>query len=253
MFIKKMEVCAEDSLVILDDRGRLCQSAIGFLTEKFKEAGCDKTLYMFVQIKLEDQAFGLLKEKFPQFSSDTGGVCIFPGRSAARIRENAERNDCYVGKVLDCNTFESIYATRHIDRYGNAKASAAEAFPSVTVCLKTRVVIVFDDVISTGVTMRACYEKNHHKFPGAEWFACAPISRQEKIKGYREVFAPVVMVLDSRGMKVPINSLSTLIGDCEIGKRYAVNHCAKPEVLLAAFEVVRTQYEECDSGRVVCT
>jgi hypothetical protein len=133
-----------------------------FLAEKLRESGCSKTLHFIEQNKLEALSFELLSERFPDFAAPSC-VCLFPGRSADRIRVNVEWRDCYVRSVFNCDTFVSIHAERRFDRHGNPRASAGVVFPELTVCPRVRTVIVVDDVISTGVTMRACVEKNQHK------------------------------------------------------------------------------------------
>ncbi len=230
------------SLIIIDDRSRWCRYAETILTYGIKEAGCGKTLRVKTQIGLERSMFAMLREQFPTFDSRTGGLCVFPGRSAAKIRENAEWSDCYESSVFDCESFLSLHVERWFLVCDKVVVTAGELFPERPVCLNIRNIIVIDDVISTGATIREVCNRNRYKFPRAEWYAAACVSRVEKIAGYKEVFTPLLVPVDKYGLKVPINSLSTLLEDEPIARHYGEKHCAKPEIFLRVLEEIKSQY-----------
>lgn len=244
MYIERLAINPRNNLVVLDDRNMWCRDARNFLEDKLKEAGCEKTLNMFVQIKLESKMFGILREKFSYLKPDSS-LCVFPGRSASKIRERAEWHDYYKGPVFDTNTFVSVHADRRFDSFGNPVALAGEILPHRVVCPEVRTIVVIDDVISSGATCRKLYERNQHKFPKAEWHACSCVSRLEKIRGYKEIITALFLPLDERGLKVPINSLSTLLGEREIVTQYARKHCGKPELFLESLDILKSQFGEC--------
>lgn len=238
MYEEKLEISARENLVILDDRNQSCWDSSKLLESKFKEAGCCKALYTFDQMGLEKRAFAILRHRFPNPNLTPERICIFLGRSAAKIRKNAEQNDC---NVFDLGSYVSIHAERRFDFGGRPKATVGEVFTEQTLFPKVREIIVLDDVISSGATMRACLERNRHKFPLAKWYACALLSRLKKIQGYEDVMTPVLVLPDSYGLKVPINSLSTLLEDGEVARDYAKKHCLRSEILMEALASLRSE------------
>lgn len=92
--------------------------------------------------------------------------------------------------------------------------------------LSTRLIVVVDDVISSGQTMRKIYERNNWRFPSARWVGASWVSRKlsmrssSGIPGYDKIFASF-LVPDHNGRKIPINSLSTLVSCPEIAESYA--------------------------------
>lgn len=99
-------------------------------------------------------------------------------------------------------------------------------------------VVVIDDVISSGKTMTLLQERNNWKFPRAHWFGCAwliqrPVSKYPSgLKGYKKVITP--FILDGpNNRKVPINSLSTLLEYREIAESYCHRHFRDRDKFLA--------------------
>lgn len=241
MYSNKLVLNSREALVILDDRNQWHRNATEFLCEEMKRAGCNRTVHVLVQIDFEAKLFRILRDTFPDFSATNGDLCIFPGRSAAILRKEIEWVDCYIGPVIDCNSFLSVYAERFFDSSGNPFALAGEILPEQVVVPRVQRVLVVDDVISTGATMRALRERNKHKFPKAEWFAATPLSRLEKINGYKEVIT-TLLVPPQDGLKVPINSLSTLIENQTLAVNYATKHCCKTGVFLEALSRIGSEY-----------
>jgi len=97
--------------------------------------------------------------------------------------------------------------------------------------LRTRLIIVVDDVISSGQTMYKLYRNNEWRFPRAEWIGVTWFSQalcmksSSGVKGYNSVFASF-LVEGVSGKKVPINSLSTLREQPAIAESYANRHYA---------------------------
>jgi hypothetical protein len=90
--------------------------------------------------------------------------------------------------------------------------------PGVFVGIKT--VVVIDDVISSGVTVRKIKKKNESFIPTAEWQAVTWVMQEAATtRGFSDIFAS--KMVGSKERKVPINSLSTLVEYREIAESYA--------------------------------
>lgn len=96
-------------------------------------------------------------------------------------------------------------------------------------------IVVVDDVISSGVTMRKLYDMNSPWFPGALWFGVTWIKQNATtLKRFHNVYA-AVEVGDSN-FRVPINSVSTLIEKIEVRLDYAKCNFSNPEPFLQAID-----------------
>lgn len=100
----------------------------------------------------------------------------------------------------------------------NPQAFVGRINPGVLVGIKT--VIVIDDVISSGETIRKLRKENEIFIPMAEWQAVTWVMQEAVVtKGFTTVFATKTVGVKER--KVPINSLSTLVECREIAESYA--------------------------------
>ena len=244
MYTNKLEISSRDNLIILGDRSGEVLPSDEFLVGKMKEAGCAKVLHILMQMRLENDLYKIIQEKFFDPSSDKVGLCVFPGRSAHKIRERNEGQNNHSESVFGRSTSVSVHASRRFDAFGNAIVTVGEVMRGRIVCPEVRIIIVVDDVISSGATCRKLCDRNRYKFPRAEWYACGCVSRQEKIPGYKEVITPLLVPLDTLGLKVPINSLSTLIdGEDVVGGEYARKHCLTPDIFVKALASVRSRDE----------
>jgi len=100
-------------------------------------------------------------------------------------------------------------------------------------------VVVLDDVISSGATIRNLRQINEPWIPGTNWQAITWIKQESaSTKGFSKTFA--IKTVGTRERKVPINSLSTLIDCREIAKSYAQrNFGNKAELFLKILEGLR--------------
>lgn len=100
----------------------------------------------------------------------------------------------------------------------NPQAFVGRINPGVLIGIKT--VVVIDDVISSGETIRKLRKENKSFIPMAEWQAVTWVTQEAAVtKGFSAVFA--TKTVGSKEHKVPINSLSTLVECREIAESYA--------------------------------
>ncbi len=110
--------------------------------------------------------------------------------------------------------------------------------PNIFMITNVKNVVVVDDVISSGFTMRRLYQKNAWRFPAAKWVGVSWMSQIPRMKarsgviGYERI-ATVCVVGKSDGGKVPINSLSTLRENSDIAESYAQRHFKNPAEFLS--------------------
>lgn len=119
----------------------------------------------------------------------------------------------------------------------NPQAMVGRINRGVLVGIKT--VVVIDDVISSGETIRKLQKGNEDFIPMAKWQAVTWVAQKAAAtKGFANIFA--TKTVGSRERKVPINSLSTLIECQEIAESYARrNFGVKAETFLKLLESLR--------------
>jgi len=84
-----------------------------------------------------------------------------------------------------------------------------------------KTVIVIDDVISTGITLRTLHERNSMYFPNSSsWRAFSLVSRLGKVKNYTSISTACLVVDKS----TPINTFSKLVEDIVISANYMAKH-----------------------------
>lgn len=102
-------------------------------------------------------------------------------------------------------------------------------------------VVVIDDVISSGQTMRKLRELNQPWIPGATWHALTWIAQrdtaQRKLKGFAALCASEEVGV--KGSRIPINSLSTLLEHPEIAQSYAQRNFSASGEFLRLLEDLR--------------
>lgn len=105
--------------------------------------------------------------------------------------------------------------------------------------LGVRNVVVVDDVVSSGATIRHLRQINEPWIPGADWQAVAWVKQESAAtKGFSKVFANKTVGTKER--KMPINSLSTLVDCREIAESYARrNFVNKAEAFLEILKDLR--------------
>lgn len=105
--------------------------------------------------------------------------------------------------------------------------------------LGVRNVIVVDDVISSGATIRHLRQINETWIPGASWQAITWVKQESAAtKGFSKIFA--TKTVGTKERKAPINSFSTLVECREIAESYARrNFGNKAEAFLKILEDLR--------------
>ncbi|PIZ56414.1 hypothetical protein COY23_03195 [bacterium (Candidatus Torokbacteria) CG_4_10_14_0_2_um_filter_35_8] len=116
----------------------------------------------------------------------------------------------------------------------NPQAFVGRINPGVLIGIKT--VVVIDDVISSGVTIRELRKENKNFIPMAKWQAITWVMQEAAItKGFSVIFS--IKTVGSKKRKVPVNSLSTLVECREIAESYARrNFGDQAEALLRLIE-----------------
>jgi len=116
--------------------------------------------------------------------------------------------------------------------------SAPEVFIDSTldICKKFQpnMVLVVDDVVSSGRTLEKVYEHYRHVFCDAKWVAATWVTQAmrqatfRRLSEYDRVLSACV-VQKTSGERVPINSLSTLRKKPELAFEYAHTHFISPK------------------------
>lgn len=151
-------------------------------------------------------------------AGETNVLFVFPGNGSWY----PWRCSAICHRVRSVKVFAKRFWTPGADPVVTVSQVEMKAFMDLSV----RTIVVVDDVISSGQTMRKLHERNSWRFPAARWIGSAWLSRKlsaragSGIPGYEKVFASF-LVPDCDGRKCPINSLSTLIDFPEIAKSYA--------------------------------
>jgi hypothetical protein len=158
-------------------------------------------------------------------------IFLYPGESSRFLQELG---------VSEGFRSENIFAKR-IWHPGNDPIVVMNSLAiSEVVFTKVKKVIVIDDVIGSGKTMSLLYERNYFRFPLATWHAVAVISRKSILKKFEQIYAPFY-AQDLVGKKIPINSVSTLITDKEIGYSYFSRNFMFPDRTYEAFlKIIRS-------------
>jgi orotate phosphoribosyltransferase-like protein len=145
-------------------------------------------------------------------------VLVTVGRSGATMGQ-------YLDKKITCRYLPRAHIHAFSwDRSGSIPSVTTSAMQWTPLVDPTvRRVIVIDDVISSGRTLELVVQRNSWRFPRAQWYACAWITRKRKLRGYAGVMASA-LVTNCYGQRVPINSLSTLLKCSDIATSYAERH-----------------------------
>lgn len=171
-----------------------------------------------------------LEEVMKGISMEKETLLVFPGNGANYPRKLSRF----------CREFPkatSVEAKRFWVPGKDPVVTVGLILPSIYIITRVKKVVVVDDVISSGLTMRRLYQKNAWRFPAAQWVGVSWMSQIPQMKaksgvsGYERI-ATVCVVAKSNGGKVPINSLSTLRQDSEIAESYAQRHFRNPPEFL---------------------
>ena len=218
MFFKE-EVVTDGRVILLDEP----------LSENERRAVCElETADGQEIVLLEDIRLATELEKILEPLAAPGTLFVFPGNGAnfpRRFSSICQRALCV-----------SVHAKRFWVPGEDPEVSVGLICPECFLLLGIKNVVVVDDVISSGRTMRDLYKKNAWRIPGARWRTCAWVSQLlpsgGSIRGYHDVSTACLVRKVKGTQKVPINSLSTLRKNPEIATSYARRHFREPEEFL---------------------
>ncbi len=218
MFFAK-EVVTNGQVIILDEP----------LTENERSTTCGlETTDGQEVILLEDAQLATGLEKILKPLAVSRTLFVFPGNGANFPR----RLSPTCGTILGVG----VRAKRFWIPGEDPEVSVGLICPERFLVLGVKNIVVLDDVISSGLTMRKLYKSNAWRFPGARWKACSWLSQafpsSTAIRGYDEVYTACLVRKVGTIGKVPINSLSTLRSNLEIADSYARRHFKEPERFL---------------------
>lgn len=218
MFFKK-EIITNGRVVILDEP----------LAEKERKAVHDlETVDGQEIILLEDAQLAAWLEKILEpLAALPNTLFVFPGNGANFPRR--------LSQVCRIQFGVGVHAKRFWIPGENPEAQVGLVCPERFMVLGIKNVVIVDDVISSGLTIRKLYQTNSWRIPGVCWHACAWISQilpKEKVRGYHEISVACLVKKFTGDGKVPVNSLSTLRQNTEIATSYAHRHFRTPEKFL---------------------
>lgn len=168
---------------------------------------------------------------FNQDDNQQNTLLVFPGNGACFVKNSLPKE--ILGRFSQTN----VFAKRGWYDNKDPLVIVGEINPDHLLMLNIKKVVVIDDVISSGNTMRKLYNRNYWKFPRADWFATSWIMQYPRvkvssgIKGFEETIT-TSLVEGNQGQRVPINSLSTLLQCPAIAKEYATKCFRNPVVFL---------------------
>ena len=178
---------------------------------------------VWLTTQLEEILQGIIKEEKT--------LLVFPGNGSNYPRKLSKF----------CQEFPnttSVEAKRFWVPGEDPVVSAGLIFPNIFMITNVKAVVVVDDVISSGLTMRKLYQNNTWRFPAAKWIGVSWMSQVPSMKaksgvnGYERIATGCVVGKTNGSGKVPINSLSTLRENSEIATSYAQRHFTNPPVFL---------------------
>lgn len=157
--------------------------------------------------------------------NETDILFVFPGNGSNYPRK--------LSKICGKYPSTSVKAKRIWEPGTDPVTIVDIILPEMFLIINVKTIVIVDDVISSGSTMRKLYQKNYWRFPQAKWIGASWVSQnlENGIKGYEYLETSCVVKKINKG-KVPINSLSTLRSDLEIARSYAERHFEEPAKFL---------------------
>lgn len=151
----------------------------------------------------------------PELDGSDPELLVFPGNGGCKVRQL-------------CSRFESFRQTtvpaKRVWNPGSDPTALVGGLNDRRLLIFEKKVVVVDDVISSGATLRLVHERNSWRTPRASWIAASWLSQSPR-KGYPldryERIYTALLVENPLGQRVPINSLSTLVENEEIAADYA--------------------------------
>jgi hypoxanthine phosphoribosyltransferase len=152
-------------------------------------------------------------------------MLVFPGNGSGIVRSYLPRS------WLDQWQWTSVLAKRIWAPGDTPRVEVGRVF-SQRFLLGFKDLVVIDDVVSSGQTVRAIRKVNRPWIPGVRWRSVTWVQqRAANMRGFDSRFA--VIEVGEEKSKVPVNSLSTLIDDPRIAQNYAQRNYTEPEKFLA--------------------
>lgn len=156
MFFEK-EIATNGRVIILDESLSIGirETLMGLETTDGQEV-----------VFLEDQYLAAGLEEILQKISSPGTLFVFPGNGSGFPRRLSQ-----VCRETQTHGVD-VYAKRFWVPGEDPEVSVELICPERFIILGVKNIVVVDDVISSGRTMRLLYQKNAWRFPGARWRAC---------------------------------------------------------------------------------
>lgn len=153
-------------------------------------------------------------------------LIVFPGRGARYPRRHSELLTRFPCVEVDAGRFW-IPGSEPV-------AYADTILPYHFLNFRLERIVVVDDVICSGATMRALHNRNAWRFPLARWVAAAWVVQRPRsgkpsgLSGYEAVLGGCI-VSKPDGGRSAVNSLSTLRADREVIHSYAERHLVEED------------------------
>lgn len=195
----------------------------------------------FLVLKQVDLEKELLKKLGEINFNPISTLFIFPGQSSMELRYRllSESNylQSYDFSLVHARRIYENFTLQNGNRTYNVKALVNGIKYGTSVNPTITDIVVIDDVISTGITLKNLYLRNHFRFPCARWHAFVLVSRTRKLKNY-QVWSPLFFTEDRT---MPINTLSILVENEDIRNDYVIKHFKEPDRVLEIFGKLKKQ------------
>ncbi len=197
-----------------------------------------------VLLKAREMTYDLdtvLKQELSGIITKENSLFLFPGQGAEQVEKLSKSHIGYP-KL-------KIFAKRFWVPGDEPAASVGVIIlPKDIQPERIKIMIVLDDVISSGETLRRIYEQNFQKFK-TKWIAGSWVIQAPRMKntncgvtGYDKIITAIV-VEGPQGKRVPVNSLSSLLGSYDIAQNYAERHFKKPSEFLRMLSVIKSSFK----------
>lgn len=144
-------------------------------------------------------------------------IIVLPGNGASIVKKYIDKAE---PSWLNQWPWKFFPCAKRVWKPGENPQTFVSRIAPTQMLLGAKSVVVIDDVISSGATIRHLRRINEPWIPGANWEALTWVKQESATtKGFSMVFAAKMVGLKER--RVPINSLSTLIECPEIAESYA--------------------------------
>lgn len=174
------------------------------------------------------------------YKEDEETIFIFPGRGSKYILDNS--------KVCGRLKIKDVHAERIWIPGENPLLRIGQVEGPPFLDTKTRTIVVVDDVVASGQTMRQLRLRNSFKFSAnPTWVGVSLASRfpemntKSGIIGYEQTYTGCILT-KTDGRKPPINSMSTLIKQPEIAQDYASRNLKNPKDFMSLIKLIKATH-----------